>query len=82
MIADKVNQAQNVIIAEIKKKPGERGEGIEKVVYASKIAYVIANCAILLNKLQRFNDVWAHKPPLLQFQFNLTCLLIIEINLK
>lgn len=60
MIADKVNQAQNVIIAEIKKtQRGARagGGGEVKKWYASKIARVIANYAILLNKL---NDLMTY----------------------
>lgn len=59
MIADKVNQAPNVIIAEIKKKLGEGGGGGGdwKSSTHRKSQCVIANCAILLNKL---NDLMTY----------------------
>jgi hypothetical protein len=66
MIAGGVNQAQNVIIVEIKKNNMLR-----------KIARVIANCAILL--IKRFNDMREHTHTgaarLLQFQFSSNALL-------
>lgn len=81
MIADKVNQAPNVIIAEIKKAMGGGREGIEKVV---RIENRACYCKLrhFIKQIKRFNDVCAHRRSCVQFQFNLTYLLIIEINLK
>lgn len=58
MIADKVNQAQNVIIAEIKKRAQGRDE---KVVRIENRARVITNYAHFIKQIKRFNDVCAYE---------------------